>query len=68
MSGNREPVNHHSDDTRGEKAILIEFVAAMVPHDSPEFLERKRLGRPAGSPPIPDYLKAQSRGESSSND
>jgi hypothetical protein len=45
---------HHSDDTHGDGVILVEFVAEMVPHDSPEFQERARQ---AAKRPIPDYLK-----------
>ena len=45
---------HHADDTTGENVILVEFVAQMVPHDSPEFQERARR---AAERPIPDYLK-----------
>jgi hypothetical protein len=43
---------HHADDTTGEKVILVEFVAKMVPHDSPEFQERAKMPRPPRpSPP-----------------
>jgi len=45
---------HHSDDTRGDNVVLVEFVAEMMPHDSPEFRERQRL---VAKRPIPDYLK-----------
>ncbi len=47
---------HHAGDTRGDDVILVEFVAEMVPHDSPEFQERARR---AAERPIPDYLKEQ---------
>ena len=50
---------HHAEDTVG--GILIEFVADFVPHDSPEFIEHARKGRLAGAPPIPDYLKGDSK-------
>jgi hypothetical protein len=43
---------HHSDDTGGDNVVLVEFVAEMVPHDSPEFRERQRLVTKR-----PDYLK-----------
>ena len=46
---------HHSENTEG--GILVEFIAKMLPHDSPEFIERDKKGRPAGAPPIPDCLK-----------
>jgi hypothetical protein len=43
---------HHADDTTGEKVILVEFVAKMVPHDSPEFQARAKMPRPPRpSPP-----------------
>lgn len=50
---------HHSSDTDGGNTILVEITAEMVPHDSPEFIEHARKGRPPGSPPIPDYLRAK---------
>jgi hypothetical protein len=43
-----------SPDTGSVDTILVEFVAEMVPHDSPEFRERAKL---AAARPIPDYLK-----------
>lgn len=48
---------HHSEDTEG--GILVRIHATMVPHDSPEFIERAKMGRPPGSPPLPDYLRAK---------
>jgi len=33
---------HHADDTDGGDTILVEIVAAVVPQDSPEFLEHER--------------------------
>lgn len=48
---------HHSRETNGGNSILVEFVGEFLPHDSPEFIERAKKGRPPGSPPIPDYLR-----------
>jgi len=45
---------HHADDTGGDKVILVQFTAELLPHDSPEFQERARQARQR---PIPDYLK-----------
>ncbi len=57
MSETPERGPHHADDTGGEKVILVEFVAKMIPHDSPEFQERARQARQR---PLPDYLKNKS--------
>lgn len=54
MSETPERGPHHADDTSGDKVILVEFVATMIPHDSPEFQERARQARQRS---IPDYLK-----------
>lgn len=56
MAAERGP--HHADDTTGKDVILIEFVAEMVPHDTPEFQEH---AREAAMRPLPDYLKDQSK-------
>ena len=45
-----------SPDTCSVDTILVEFIATLVPHDSPEFQERQRL---ALQRPIPEYLKPQ---------
>lgn len=65
MNSKPERGLNHSDDTEGGEVILVEFVATMVPHDSPEFIEHARKGRPQGSPPIPDYLKQEPKPDDS---
>jgi hypothetical protein len=48
---------HHADDTVGDEAVLVEFTTPVLPHDSPEYLERaSRPWKPrntvvAGGPP-----------------
>ena len=61
MKVNEEPKpdRRRSKYTRCEKTILVRIHATMVPHDSPEFIERAKMGRPPGSPPIPNYLRAE---------
>lgn len=57
---NVRPVNgpHHADDTDGgDNTILVELVLTPVPHDSPEFIEHAKKGRPASAPPIPDWMR-----------
>ena len=52
---------HHSPDTDGGNSVLVEIVAEWLPHDSPEFIERAKRGRPPGSPPIPDYPRRRTK-------
>lgn len=55
---------HHADDTDGHNVILVEFVAKMVPHDSPDFQERQRV---VANRPVPDYLKSETNSNPSAD-
>ena len=41
---------HHSEDTDGGNSIIVEWTAELLPHDSPEFIERANRGGRTGKP------------------
>lgn len=57
MNEEPKPPRRRSKFTCAENTILVRIHAKMVPHNSPEFIERAKKGRPPGSPPIPDDLR-----------